>query len=595
MCADRCQLIPMACADSSVPDVSSRLTRGGALRIAPLIVATVAFFAACEGESNSAADLVLRNTLVYTVDSANPRAQAIAVKDGRIVYVGDDAGVATFVGGSTEVLDLAGRMVLPGFNDTHVHPVTGGMELGECNLNIAETLDDVRRIVSACATRGAPGEWVRGGGFPLPVFRGGAPTRQLLDSLVPDRPAFLSSADGHSGWANTRALAIATVTRDTKDPVNGRIEREPSGGPAGTLRETAQDLVRQHMPTRSDADYLAGLERGLAMAARFGITSLQEASASEAVVRAYAQADSLGRLTARALVNLHVDSDKGVEQVATLAALRARYTRGMVRPIGAKIFMDGVIEGQTAALLAPYTDRPGYLGELNVSQERMDALVHALDSAGFKVHVHAIGDRAIRTTLNAFEKQHALDGGAGPRHIMVHIQLFDPAEVPRFAALGVVASFQPLWAYRDSYKRDLTEPRLGPTRSSHQYPIASMVKTGALVAGGSDWSVSSMNPLDAIQMALTHRALDDSTGPVWLPDERIDLATALRMYTMGGAVASEEDSLTGSITVGKAADLIVLSDDLFALPVHRVSKARVLLTMLGGRAVFRDSTMGRAP
>lgn len=504
------------------------------------------------------------------------------------MFVGSNDGAKAFVGRRTRVLDLAGKMVLPGFEDTHVHPVTGGIELGECNLNDAATLDDIRRIVGECAKK--PGAWVRGGGFQLPIFPNGAPTRQLLDSLVPDRPALFSSADGHSSWVNSRALALGGVTRATRDPVNGRIERDASGEPAGTLRETAASLVSSKLPAYTDDDYLAGLERGLAMAARYGITTLHEASADEAIVRAFARADSLGRLTARSVVSLHVDTRQGPEQVAQLVALRQRYTRGLVRPVAAKIFLDGVIEGGTAALLQPYLDRPGYLGELNASPERLTALVHALDSTGFKVHIHAIGDRAIRVALDAFEKQHALDGGAGPRHIIAHLQLFDPADIPRFASLGVVADFQPLWAYRDSYIRDLTEPRLGMARSAHQYPIASMVRSGAVVAAGSDWSVSSMNPLEAIQVAVTRLALDDSTGAPWLPDERVDVATILRAYTLGGAVASEQDSVTGSITVGKAADLIVLSDDLFSIPAHHIAKARVLLTLLAGREVYRDST-----
>ena len=561
------------------------------LPLAAVLLALTSTTTGCRPEPDTSADLVLRNAFVYTVDSVHPRAQAVAVRDGRIVYVGSDSGVAAVVGARTEVLDLAGRMVLPGFNDTHVHPVSGGIELGECNLTPAESLEEVTRIVRECAASGAPGEWVRGGGFPLPVFRNGSPTRALLDSLVPNGPAFFTSSDAHSAWVNSRALELAGVTRATADPVNGRIERDASGAPAGTLRETAIDLVSARLPAYTDDDYLAGLARGLSMAARFGITSLQEASADEPVVRAYARADSLGRLTVRALVNLHVDPSRGAEQVVQLAALRTRYARGLVRPIGAKIFMDGVIEGQTAALLAPYVDRPGYLGELNVSPGRMDSLVQSLDSAGFSVHVHAIGDRAIRTALDAFEAQRARDGGAGPRHVIVHLQLFDPADIPRFAALGVVASFQPLWAYYDSYMRDLTEPRLGPARSTHQYPIASLVRSGAVVAAGSDWSVSSMNPLEAIQVAVTHRALDDSTGPPWLPAERIDLATALHLYTLGGAVASGEDALTGSITVGKAADLVVLSDDLFSRSVHQIARSRVLLTMLAGRTVYRDSTL----
>jgi predicted amidohydrolase YtcJ len=546
---------------------------------------------ACTGESTDPADVVLRNTIVYTVDSANPRAEAIAIKDGRIVFVGPNDSVGAFVGRNTRVLDLPGRMVLPGFHDTHVHPVTGGIELGECNLNPAVTLDDVRRIVRACQPAG---EWVRGGGFQLPVFTGGNPTRQLLDSLVPDHPAYLTSADGHSAWVNSRALTLAGVTKATRDPANGRIERDASGEPSGTLRETAMGLVSSKLPQRREADYLAGLERGIAMAAGFGITTLHEASATEPIAVAYSQADSLGKLTAHAVVSLLVDTDAPVDsEVKRLAALRSRTMRGDVRPVAAKIFMDGVLEAQTGALLQPYVDRPGYRGELNVPPAKFNALVKALDSAGFKVHVHAIGDRAIRFALDGFEQQRARDGGAGPRHIVSHIQLFDPADIPRFAALGVVPSFQPLWAYADTYIKDLTEPRLGPERSRHLYPIARVVKTGALVAAGSDWSVSSMNPLEAIQVAVTRRGLDDSTGQAWLPDERVDVATMLRAYTLGGAIAGDRDSTTGSLTVGKNADVIVLSDNLLTVPVHRIGKTRVLLTLQRGREVYRDSTLRR--
>lgn len=559
----------------------------------PFLVYACLGFAACASEPVNPADVVLRNTLVYTVDSTAPRAQAMAITNGRISFVGSDDSVRAFIGRRTEVLDLAGRMVLPGFHDTHVHPVTGGMELGECDLNPAASLDDVRRIVRECNTRGAADEWVSGGGFQLPIFAGGNPTRQMLDSLVPGRPAYLTSADGHSAWVNSRALTLAGLTRATRDPANGRIERTPDGEPAGTLRESAMNLVSSKMPQRTAADYLAGLERGLAMAAQFGITTLHEASASEQIAQAYADADSLGRLTVRAIVSLRVNTKAAPDsEITRLAALRARTMRGKVRPVAAKIFMDGVIEAQTGALLAPYSDRPGYRSELNLPPAKFNTLVHKLDSAGFKVHVHAIGDRAIRTALDGFELQRARDGGAGPKHIIAHIQLFDPADIPRFAALGVVASFQPLWAYADTYITDLTEPRLGPERSRNLYPIARVAKTGALLAAGSDWSVSSMNPLEAMQVAVTRLALNDSTGKAWLPDERVDLATILRAYTLGGAVASDHDSLTGTLTVGKAADVVVLSDDLFSLPPHRIGKARVLLTLLEGRAVYRDSSLG---
>jgi predicted amidohydrolase YtcJ len=556
----------------------------------------LALLAACAREPANPADLVLRDAVVYTVDSTRPRAQAVVVDDGRIVYVGSNDSAQSFVGRSTEVLRLAGRMVLPGFQDTHVHTVTGGIELGECDLNAARTLDDVRRLVADCARHGPKTPWVRGGGWALPIFPDGNPRYLLLDSLVPNRPAYLSAADGHSAWVNSRALELGGVNRATRDPAKGRVERDATGAPAGTLREAAMELVSRKLPRYSADDNLAGLERGLAMAARFGITTVHEASATEPIALAYARADSLGRLTARSVVSLLVDTDAPIDrEVRRLSTLRARTSRGLVRPVAAKIFMDGVIEAHTAALLAPYVDRPGYRGILNLPPTRFDTLVQKLDSAGFKVHVHAIGDRAVRTALDGFARQHARDGGRGPRHIVAHIQLFDPADIPRFASLGVVADFQPLWAYADAYIRKLTEPKLGPERSRYLYPIASVMASGAIVAAGSDWSVSSMNPLEAIQVGITRRSLTDSTGDAWLPEQRVNLASMLRAYTLGGALASDNDSLTGTLTQGKAADLIVVSDDLFALPPHRIAKARVLLTLMGGRVVYRDSALARTP
>ncbi len=538
------------------------------------------------------ADLVLRGGAVYTIDSTNPWAQSVAIAAGRIVYVGADSGVTPWIGPGTAVVQLQGKMVLPGFQDSHVHPVTGGMELAGCDLNPARSRADVIEIVRRCATQNPAAPWIRGGGFQLPVFPNGSPSRWLLDSLVPDRPAYLTSADGHSAWVNSRALEIAGVTKDTPDPPNGRIERDRrTGEPGGTLRESAQDLVARHLPARADAEYREGLRRALAMAAQFGITTLHEASASEATLRAYAAAEREGWLTARVIVSQYVDPDSGVAQVARLTQRRDRYGGRLVRANAAKIFMDGVIEGQTAALLQPYEDRPGYRGELNVPPDSMRALVNALDSAGFKVHVHAIGDRAIRVALDAFEALPPERRTSGPRHILAHIQLFHPEDIPRFARLGIVASFQMLWAYADDYMRDLTEPRLGPARSRWLYPIASLMATGAIVAGGSDWSVSSMNPLEAIEVAVTHRAPGSAGGPAWNPDERIDLAAAIRAYTVGSAYAGDSERDNGSLAVGKLADLVVLEHNVFEIPPSRIGRTRVLLTLLEGRPAFQDSSL----
>lgn len=532
------------------------------------------------------ADIVFLGGTIYTADDAMPRAEAVAVSADRIVFVGAADDAEAWIAPATEIVDLQGRMLLPGFHDTHVHPISGGVELNECDLNPAETLDDIEITLRACAER--PGEWLRGGGFALPIFPNGAPPKELLDAIVPDRPAYLSSLDGHSAWVNSRALAIAGIDAETPDPPpDGVIVRMPNGEPQGTLRESAMELVAAHVPPHSSAELVAGLERALEMAAGFGITTLHEANAREPELRAYRAAESENALTARVLVALATERGAGPEQVAGLVALRERYASALVRPVAAKIFADGVIEGQTAALLADYTDRPGFRGELNVEPEALKALVGALDEAGFKVHVHAIGDRAIRVTLDAFAARHAIDDGAGPRHIMAHVQLFAPSDIPRLAELGVVASFQPLWHYADTYIRELTEPRLGPERSRWLYPMKSVAATGAIVAAGSDWSVTSMNPMLAIEVAITRRDPDAGPGPAWIPEERVDLETMLRAYTIAGAMAGDLEDETGSITAGKKADLVVLDRNLFEITPQEISETEVDMTLLEGRVVYR--------
>jgi predicted amidohydrolase YtcJ len=554
-----------------------------------MVGALCAILSACT-PSTPPATLVIRNATVWTGDSATQAASAVAIRQDRIVWVGQDSAAAPWIGDSTRVIDAGGRLVMPGFIDTHVHPMSGGLELTQCDLNEVTTLDGMREQIRACAARTPAGEWIRGGGYQQPIFPNGRPTRALLDSLTGDHPALLSSSDGHTSWANSRALTIAGITRTTPDPEGGRIDRDARGEAGGTLRERAINLVSKHVPPNSDAALDAGLTRALERAAQFGITTLYEASASESFLRAYTRADSAGRLTARMVVSLQTSPVEGTEQVARLAELRQRYTRGLVQPIAAKIFADGVLEAGTAAVLSPYLDGKKDLGILNMGPESMTALVHALDSAGFKVHIHAIGDRGVRVALDALAAQHQRDGGAGPRHQMVHLQLIDPADIPRFAQLGVVASFQAIWHQRDGYIVDLTEPRLGPERSSRLYPMASMVRSGAHVAGGSDWSVTTLNPLHAIEVAVTRRAPGDTTSAAWLSDEAVSIETMLRAYTTGGGFALDREQELGVLRAGALADVIVLSDDLRTVPRHRLHATRVLLTIMGGREVWRDST-----
>ena len=411
---------------------------------------------------------------------------------------------------------------------------------------------------------------------------------------MPDRPAYFSSADGHSAWVNSKALALAGVTRGTPDPANGRIERDAAGEATGTLRESAGDLVGRLLPEPSAAAQLTGLRRALAHANRNGLTTLQEANAgtgpagSPGALGAYREAERRGLLTARVTVSLGTDSGRGPEQVDDLVRLRREFMGTLVRPLAAKIFADGVIEARTAAMLEPYLDKPASRGEPNWSEAALRAMVARLVKDDFNVHVHAIGDRAVRITLDAMEAARAGEGPRRPRYQIAHLEVIQPADVPRFRTLGVVANFQPLWAYVDGYIRDLTWPALGEQRSRFLYPIASVARSGAVLAFGSDWSVSSLNPLEGMQVAVTRRGIRaDDVAPL-LPEEAIDLPTAIAAYTIGAAYAADREAETGSLEVGKFADLVVLSDNVFALPPREIARAKVLLTLLGGTPVWRD-------
>jgi predicted amidohydrolase YtcJ len=537
------------------------------------------------------ADLVLTHAAVYTMDPARSWAEAVAVRGGRIVFVGSAQGARAYTGPGTRVLDLSGRMVLPGFQDAHIHPVSGGVELTQCDLNDLPDEAAVAAKVRECAAAAKPGDWVVGGGWALPVFAGGIARKAALDAITGGRPAYLSAADGHSAWVNTKALAIAGVTAATRDPVNGRIERDEKGEPVGTLREAAMDLVGRHVPAATPAVRQEGLLRALAKLAAAGVTSVQEASAPRAYLETYREAERQGKLTVRVTAALSTDLTRGPEQVADLERLRAEFTSDRVRPVAAKIFADGVIEGRTAAMLEPYLDRPGFRGEPNLPAAKMDALVARLAEAGFHVHVHAIGDRAIRETLDAMEKVRVVRAARDLRFQIAHAQLIRPEDVPRFRTLGVVANFQPLWAYADPYMKDLTWPALRRELWDSIYPVRSVARAGGVVAFGSDWSVTSLVPLEIIQVALTRQSPDEQPIEVMQPEERLDLPEALAAYTIGAAYATGLERETGSIEVGKRADLAVLETNLFEVPPRRLGKTRVLLTLLDGQPVYRDPVL----
>ncbi|MBI4916820.1 MAG: amidohydrolase [Acidobacteria bacterium] len=539
------------------------------------------------------ADLVLSGGAIYTVDAARSWAETVAIRDGRIVYVGSDDGARAWVGPATRVVELGGRFVLPGFHDSHLHPITGGMRTLRCELSGAATAAEALDRVRAYAAAHPDAPWIVGRGWELFLFPAANPRKETLDAVIADRPVYLTSADGHSAWVNSRALALASVTAATPDPPLGRIERDGATGmPSGTLREEAKQLVSRLLPEATAAERREGIVRAVELAHRAGLVGLFDATVDAIELPDYREVGRQGKLDVHLGIALYVDPEKPfAPQLAELLALRREDWGPHVRITAAKLYADGVIESGTAALLEPYLDRDGSRGVLEWDEGKLREAAIALDREGFQLHVHAIGDRAIRVTLDTIAAVRRANGPRDRRPTLAHIELFDPADVPRFRALGAIASFQPLWAWADPYIKDLTEPQLGPERSRWLYPIGSVAATGAVLAGGSDWSVSSMVPLEGIEVAVTRRGPAEGPGPAWIGEERASLATMLAAYTIGSAYAAFRERETGSLEVGKSADLVVLDRNLFAVPPHEISEAKVLLTLFAGREVYRDPAM----
>jgi predicted amidohydrolase YtcJ len=520
---------------------------------------------------------------------------SVAVQSGRVVAVEEDLrGLAA---ARTEVVNLAGGLLVPGFVDAHIHPVQGGLERGRCDLSPAHGREAFLRKIAAYAAAHPEVEWILGGGWHQPDFPGGAPTAAELDAVVSDRPAFLVNADHHGAWVNSEALAVAGVDARTPDPPDGRIERASDGSPSGTLHEGAMDLVGRLVPPTTHVEQVAALMEAQAYLHSLGITGWQDAilgdyaSLSDATP-AYVELARDGRLTARVVGALWWQRDRGAEQIPELVERRdalqyPRFTAGTV-----KIMQDGVAENFTAGMLEPYFDgcgcRTGNAGLSLVDPVALREIVTLLDAAGFQVHVHAIGDRAVREALDAFEAARVANGDNDLRHHLAHLQVVHPDDIGRFAALGVTANLQALWAVYERQMLDLTIPFLGPERTSWQYPFGELARSGTSLAAGSDWPVSSPDPLAGVHAAVNRRApaaLADGAYDAFLPEQALDLATALAAYTSGSARVNHADD-SGRIVVGSLADLAVLDRDLFAGPPEEIASARIRATYVEGERVF---------
>jgi predicted amidohydrolase YtcJ len=556
-------------------------------------LAAVLLVSACGVRTESAAELVLTNAYIFTADAQGTRAEAVAIRGGSIAYVGTRAEAGLYTGPATRVLDLGGRMVLPGFIDSHAHPVSAARALFGVILQGLGSIEAYQKAVGAFAKAHPGADVIRGGGWSNTLFPKTGPDRVLLDAVVGEVPVVLSSEDGHSVWVNSKALALAGITMQTPNPPGGVIERDPATGrPGGTLRENAASLVTSLLPGFTQRELEQGLEAYQIMALALGITTTHDASidAGGNEPAAYRALIKSGRLKMRVRASLYVDPARGPEQVRALVAERARNTGPLFQTNAAKIFMDGVVEGVTAYLLQPYAHRPGFRGEPLWTPAALNAMCAALAGERFQLHFHAIGDAATAEALDAVAFAEAASGRRDQRPLLTHLQLVAPGDIPRFKSLGAVAVPQPYWFIKDDYYYNLQIPYLGRERADLEYPMESFFKAGVVAASSSDFPVTyPPNPLEGIRAGVTRLkpGVTDPREILW-PEERASLEEMIGSFTRAGAYANFLESVTGSIEPGKSADLIVLDRNLFQIRPEEIARARVLLTLFQGRAVFRD-------
>jgi predicted amidohydrolase YtcJ len=538
------------------------------------------------------ADLILRGATVHTVDAARSTAQAVAIAGGRIAAVGDAAEVDGLCGPATRVVDLDGGMVLPAFQDAHCHLGSSGHASTLCALQETASADEHLRRIAAYREAHPHREWVVGSGWSMSDFPGGTPSAAALDAVVPDRPAVLTNRDYHGVWVNTRALELAGITAATPDPAGGRIERDEHGAPMGTLQEQAMHLVLDMAPAATHADRVAGIQAGVAYYHRLGITACQDAKVDAEWQAAYEELARAGELGLRVRGALEWDVGRGDEQVAELVDRRRSGTVGRLSCGNVKFFHDGVVENRTAAMLDPYLDAAGRPTEEHgidmYPRADLQRFARLCDAEGFGVHIHTIGDRAVRESLDAIDAAIRANGRRDARHQLAHVQFAHPDDLPRFRALGVIANVTPLWARLEAYVAEMTLPFVSDRAGSGMYPFGSIVRAGGALAFGSDWSVSTPDPRQQLAVAVCRRdPLGVAEGPL-LPEERLDLGTAIAAHTIGAAHACRLETVTGSIEPGKLADLVVLDRDLFTVEPGEFLDVRVLATLLEGEVVHSE-------
>ncbi|RPJ63509.1 MAG: amidohydrolase, partial [Acidobacteria bacterium] len=548
-------------------------------RIATLIVVAIVaatfvvglIVGAQRDDQDGPVDLVVLNGRVYT-GASGTFAEALAIRGNTILKVGGNRAIKRLVTRGTRTIDAHGGAVIPGFNDTHLHLISGGLGLQQANLLDATTVEDVATTIRAFARAHPERPWVLGRGWYYSPFPGGLPTRQQLDSIVPDRPAYMRCYDGHTSWANSRALALAGITRETPDPPGGIVVKDPkTGEPTGVLKEAAQELMAKVLPQWTRDDRLQAVRDAIATAHRLGVTSVQNANGSAEDMALYDELRRKGELRLRIYAAMSIDAPLAPGEADRLDAIRGQFEDDPVlKTGGAKLLMDGVIEAHTAVMLEPYANKPT-TGLPNFTREQLEAIVTEMDKRGWQVWIHAIGDGAIRMSLDAFERAAASNPppARGRRHRLEHIETIDPADVPRFGRLGAIAVQQPFHGNPSPTQLDVWKANIGPDRASRGWAQRSILDAGGRLAMGSDWPVVSLDPRLQINMAINRTTPEGTPEGGWLPEQRLPLAAAIDAYTSGAAYASFDERRKGTLAEGMLADVVILSADVFSQPPAR--------------------------
>jgi predicted amidohydrolase YtcJ len=539
------------------------------------------------------ADILIVHAKIYTLDSKKPWAEAIAIHKGKIVAVGSALEVEKFRGIGTRRIDAGGKLVLPGFTDCHIHFLDGSLSLGRVNLDSALNVTDIQKQLREYAEKHPGDGWLLGRGWNYAMFAPETlPDRKYLDVLFPNRPVFLEGYDGHTYWANAKALSLAGITRDTQDPPNGVIVRDPkTGEPTGALKEAAQDLVSKVVPKPTHVEKLNAIRAGIKWANQNGLTRVHSAGGDFPELDLYSELRGEKQLTVRFYIAYFLDPPElRKEDLDAMEAARKKYHDEWIDTNAVKFMVDGVVESHTAAFLQPYDDDPTQNGPLFWNPQKYQPAVVELDKRGFQLFTHAIGDKGIRTALDAYELAEQKNHTKDRRPRIEHIESVSTADIPRFGELGVIASMQPLHAYPDADTLDVWAGNIGPDRGSRAWVWKSIADAGGHYAFGSDWPVVTLNPWEGIQVAVTRQTREGKPAGGFVPSQRLTVAQAIEGYTLGAAFAGRREKAEGSLAPGKVADVIIVDRNVFEIDPHTIADTKVLTTIAGGRVVYEAET-----